>query len=167
MMLCFAPLCVNAAGTVATTSGSNLTAFNPSNAYNNQWASLSNGRYDANTASAKVDFGNCNAVVLRCAQPKCSNGGCADSSVASAIVAGCVQSNENCKQYGNDLVQYMTAQLVASSNAKINEQNAAAQQAAAAAAAQQLQQQMAAMQQQMQQMQQQMVLKTVQIDKTV
>lgn len=156
MMLCFAPLCVNAAGTVATTSGSNLTAFNPSNAYNNQWASLSNGRYDANTASAKVDFGNCNAVVLRCAQPKCSNGGCADSSVASAIVAGCVQSNENCKQYGNDLVQYMTAQLVASSNAKINEQNAAAQQAAAAAAAQQSQQQMAAMQQQMQQMQQQM-----------
>ena len=156
MMLCFAPLCVNAAGTVATTSGSNLTAFNPSNAYNNQWASLSNGRYDANTASAKVDFGNCNAVVLRCAQPKCSNGGCADSSVASAIVAGCVQSNENCKQYGNDLVQYMTAQLVASSNAKINEQNVAAQQAAAAAAAQQSQQQMAAMQQQMQQMQQQM-----------
>lgn len=156
MMLCFAPLCVNAAGTVATTSGSNLTAFNPSNAYNNQWASLSNGRYDENTASAKVDFGNCNAVVLRCAQPKCSNGGCADSSVASAIVAGCVQSNENCKQYGNDLVQYMTAQLVASSNAKINEQNAAAQQAAAAAAAQQSQQQMAAMQQQMQQMQQQM-----------
>ena len=156
MMLCFAPLCVNAAGTVATTSGSNLTAFNPSNAYNNQWASLSNGRYDANAASAKVDFGNCNAVVLRCAQPKCSNGGCADSSVASAIVAGCVQSNENCKQYGNDLVQYMTAQLVASSNAKINEQNAAAQQAAAAAAAQQSQQQMAAMQQQMQQMQYQM-----------
>lgn len=156
IMLCFAPLCVNAAGNVATTSGSNLTAFNPSNAYNNQWASLSNGRYDANTASAKVDFGNCNAVVLRCAQPKCSNGGCVDSSVASAIVTGCVQSNENCKQYGNDLVQYMTAQLVASSNAKINEQNAAAQQAAAAAAAQQSQQQMAAMQQQMQQMQYQM-----------
>lgn len=156
MILCFTPLCVNAAGTVATTSGSNLTAFNPSNAYNNQWASLSNGRYDANTASAKVDFGNCNAVVLRCAQPKCSNGGCADSSVASAIVTGCVQSNDNCKQYGNDLVQYMTAQLVASSNAKINEQNAAAQQAAAAAAAQQSQQQMAAMQQQMQQMQYQM-----------
>ncbi len=155
MMLCFAPLCANAAGTVATTSGSNLTAFNPSNANNNQWASMTNGRYDTNTA-AKVDFGNCNAVVLRCAQPKCANGGCSDMSIASAIVAGCVQSNDTCKQYGNDLVQYMSAQLVASSTAKINEQNAAAQQAAAAAAAQQSQQQMQEMQYQMQQMQQQM-----------
>ena len=117
---------------------------------------MSNGRYDGNNTSAKADFGNCNAVVLRCAQPKCGNGGCTDASVASAIVTGCVQSNENCKQYGNDLVQYMTAQLVASSTAKVNEQNAAAQQAAAAAAAQQSQQQMAAMQQQVQQMQLQM-----------
>ena len=155
-ILCFAPFCVNAAGPVATTAGSNLTAFNPSTAYNNQWATMSNGRYDGNNTSAKADFGNCNAVVLRCAQPKCGNGGCTDASVASAIVTGCVQSNENCKQYGNDLVQYMTAQLVASSTAKVNEQNAAAQQAAAAAAAQQSQQQMAAMQQQVQQMQLQM-----------
>lgn len=155
-ILCFAPFCVNAAGPVATTAGSNLTAFNPSTAYNNQWATMSNGRYDSNNTSAKADFGNCNAVVLRCAQPKCGNGGCTDTSVASAIVTGCVQSNENCKQYGNDLVQYMTAQLVASSTAKVNEQNAAAQQAAAAAAAQQSQQQMAAMQQQVQQMQLQM-----------
>lgn len=158
VILCFAPLTVvNAAGPVATTAGSNLTAYNPSNAYNNQWANLSNGRYDsANAPSAKADFGNCNALVLRCAQPKCSNGGCADASVASAIVTGCVQSNSSCKQYGDDLVQYMTAQLVASSNAKINEQNLAAQQAAAAAAAQQSEQQMQQMQYQMQQMQQQM-----------
>ncbi len=158
VILCFAPLTVvNAAGPVATTAGSNLTAYNPSNAYNNQWANLSNGRYDsANAPSAKADFGNCNALVLRCAQPKCSNGGCADASVASAIVTGCVQSNSSCKQYGDDLVQYMTAQLVASSNAKINEQNFAAQQAAAAAAAQQSEQQMQQMQYQMQQMQAQM-----------
>ena len=158
VILCFAPLTVvNAAGPVATTAGSNLTAYNPSNAYNNQWANLSNGRYDsANAPSAKADFGNCNALVLRCAQPKCSNGGCADASVASAIVTGCVQSNSSCKQYGDDLVQYMTAQLVASSNAKINEQNLAAQQAAAAAAAQQSEQQMQQMQYQMQQMQAQM-----------
>lgn len=155
-LLCFAPVSYVSAGPVATTAGSNLTAFNPSNAQNNQWATMSNGRYDANNTTAKVDFGNCNAVILRCAQPKCGNGGCGDISVASAIVAGCVQSNDTCKQYGNDLVQYMSAQLVASSTAKINEQNAAAQQAAAAAAVQQSQQQMQQMQQQMQQMQQQM-----------
>ena len=150
-MLCFAPVAYVSAAPVATTAGSNLTAFNPSNANNNQWATMSNGRYDANV-SAKADFGNCNALILRCAQPKCSNGGCGDMSVASAIVKGCVQSNSSCKQYGDDLVSYMSAQLVANSNAKINEQNVAA----ANAAAQQSQQQMAVMQQQMQQMQYQM-----------
>ena len=155
IMLCFAPVAFASAGPVATTAGSNLTAYNPSTANNNQWATMSNGHYNGNT-SAKADFGNCNALVLRCAQPKCSNGGCGDMSVASAIVTGCVQSNSSCKQYGDDLVQYMSAQLVASSNAKINEQNMAAQQAAAAAAAQQSQQQMQEMQYQMQQMQQQM-----------
>ena len=155
IMLCFAPVAFASAGPVATTAGSNLTAYNPSNANNNQWATMSNGRYNGNT-SAKADFGNCNALILRCAQPKCSNGGCGDMSVASAIVTGCVQSNSSCKQYGDDLIQYMSAQLVASSNAKINEQNMAAQQAAAAAAAQQSQQQMQEMQYQMQQMQQQM-----------
>ena len=158
VLFCCAPFAyAGAAGTVATTAGSNLTAFNPSNANNNQWASMSNGRYDsANAPSAKADFGNCNSLILRCAQPKCSNGGCADASVASAIVKGCVQANSACKQYGDDLEQYMTAQLVASSNAKINEQNLAAQQAAAAAAQQQSEQQMQQMQYQMQQMQQQM-----------
>ena len=158
VMLCLAPFaCANAAGPVATTAGSNLTAYNPSNAYNNQWANLSNGRYDsANAPTAKADFGNCNALIMRCAQPKCSNGGCADASIASAIVTGCVQSNSNCKQYGDDLVQYMTAQLVASSTAKANEQALAAQQAAAAAAQQQSAEQMQQMQSQMMQMQQQM-----------
>lgn len=157
IMLCFAPVAfASAASPVATTAGSNLTAYNPSNANNNQWAMMSNGRYDGNNATAKVDFGNCNALILRCAQPKCSNGGCSDYFVASAIVKGCVQSNSSCKQYGADLEEYMSAQLVASSNAKINEQNAAAQQAAAQAAAQQSQQQMQEMQYQMQQMQAQM-----------
>ena len=157
-----APICALAAGPVATTSGSNLTAFNPSNSYNNQWATMTNGRYDGNT-TAKVDFGNCNAVVLRCAQPKCANGGCADMNIASSIVAGCVQSNNSCKQYGDDLINYMAAQLVASSNAKINEQNVAAANAAAAAAQsaqleqqQQMQQMQSEMQNQMYQMQQQM-----------
>lgn len=155
VLVCFAPVAYASAAPVATTAGSNLTAFNPSNANNNQWATMSNGRYDTNV-SAKADFGNCNALILRCAQPKCSNGGCAEAGIASAIVKGCVQSNSSCRQYGDDLVQYMTAQLVANSNAKINEQNLAAQQAAAAAAQQQSEQQMQQMQYQMQQMQQQM-----------
>ncbi len=155
--------CVPAFGAlanVATTAGSNLTAYNPSNAYNNQWATVSNARYDGN-ATAKVDFGNCNAVVLRCAQPKCNNGGCVDASVAAAIVEGCVKSNAKCKQYGDDLVNYMTAQLVASSNAKINQQQMALEQArlqaeAQAAAANAQNEQISQMQNQMAQMQQQM-----------
>lgn len=153
VVLCFAPFAyVNASTPVATTAGSNLTAYNPSNANNNQWATLSNGRYDT-TVKAKADFGNCNALILRCAQPKCANGGCAEVEIAAAIVKGCVQSNKSCAQYGDDLVEYMSAQLVASSNAKINEQNAAA----AVAAQQQSEQQIQQMQYQMQQMQQQMV----------
>ena len=85
--------------------------------------------------------------------------------VAAAIVAGCVNSNQNCKQYGDDLVQYITAQVVAQSTAKVQEQQnaveiaraqAEASAAASAAAAEQNNAQMAAMQQQMAQMQQQM-----------
>lgn len=147
---------------VATTSGSNLTAYNPSNAYNNQWATMTNGRYDTNT-SAKVDFGNCNAVVLRCAQPKCGNGGCTDYTIAEQIVAGCVKSNDKCKQYGDDLINFMTAQLVSSSNAKLNQQQMQLEQAriqaeaqAAAAASNAQSEQISQMQNQMYQMQQQM-----------
>lgn len=157
--LCCVPV-FGAHAVPATTAGSNLTAYNPSNSYNNQWATVSNARYDGNT-TAKVDFGNCNAVVLRCAQPKCNNGGCVDPSVASAIVSGCVRANSKCKQYGDDLVEYMTAQLVASSNAKVNEQQMALEQArlqaeANAAAANAQSEQISQMQNQMYQMQQQM-----------
>ena len=165
VILCCVPALAVDAAPVATTAGNNLTAYNPSNAYNNQWATISNGRYDGvNNTSAKVDFGNCNAVVLRCAQPKCGSG-CTDVAVAAEIVNGCVKSNEKCKKYGDDLVNYMTAQLVANSNAKINEQNMALQQAkiqaeaqaaAAAAANTQSQEQISQMQQQIQQMQTQM-----------
>lgn len=161
-ILCFTPLVNAMAAPVATTAGSNLTAFNPNNANNNQWSTMVNGRYNGNSG-AKVDFGNCNAVILRCAQPKCANGGCADMGIATSIVTGCVQANDSCKQYGDDLVQYMSAQLVASSNAKINEQNAALETArlqaeaqAAAAANAQSQQQIQAMQSQMYEMQQEM-----------
>ena len=157
--LCCVPT-FGAVANVATTSGSNLTAYNPSNSYNNQWATVSNARYDG-TGTAKVDFGNCNAVVLRCAQPKCNNGGCVDASVAAAIVEGCVKSNSKCKQYGDDLVNYMTAQLVASSNAKLNQQQMELEQARLAAEAQAAansaqSEQISQMQNQMYQMQQQM-----------
>lgn len=161
VLLCVAPFGV-ANAVVSSTVGSNLTAYNGEAGAinNNRWNTLMNARTGGTTATA--DFGNCNAVVMRCAQPKCSNGGCTDLSVTSAIVSGCVQSNASCKQYGDDLVQYISAQLVAQSTAKVNAANAAAQTAAANAAAQQSAQQMAAMQQQMQQMQNEMAAQNAQ-----
>ncbi len=162
-ILCCAPLAyAGAAGQVATTSGHDLTSYNPSNANNNQWATLTNSRYDG-SSTAKVDFGNCNALILRCAQPKCGNGGCAEYDIAEKIVEGCVKTNKTCKKYGEDLIESMSAQLVASAAAKANEQQAAldaariqAEANAAAAAANAQSQQMQQMQQQMQEMQQQM-----------
>lgn len=143
---------------VASTRGNNLTAYNGNSGAvnNNTWNTLMNSRTSAVGAPATADFGNCNAIVLRCAQPKCASGGCTDMAVATSIVDGCVKSNEACQQYGADLVSYIAAQLVANSTAKVNAQNAAAQTAAANAAAQQNAQQLQAMQTQMQQMQQTM-----------
>ncbi|MDE6250652.1 MAG: hypothetical protein K2M34_03395 [Alphaproteobacteria bacterium] len=140
------------ASPVATTAGSNLTAYNPNGGAvnNNTWNSLTNPRSGADVAPV-ADFGNCNALIMRCAQPKCANGGCTNMDVTSAIVNGCVNSNDTCKQYGADLVNYISGQLVAQSTAKTNQANVAAQNAAA----QQNSQQMAAMQQQMASLQQQ------------
>ena len=161
--LCSAPVFDFAAhAVVATTSGHNLTAYNPSGSNNNQWAVLTNVRDNSGQPTARADFGNCNALIMRCATPKCANGGCVDSNVAAAIVAGCVQSNDTCAQYGNELISYMTAQLVANSTAKVNAQKAAADAAAAARSAQsdqtaqQIAQMQSTMQQQMAQMQRQM-----------
>lgn len=114
---------------------------------------MTNGRYDTTGTTAKADFGNCNALIMRCASPKCSSGGCTDISVATPIVAGCVQSNASCKQYGDDLTQYIAAQLVAQSTAKANQQAADAAAAASSAASEMAAQQMQQMQMQMQQMQ--------------
>ncbi|MCM1294762.1 MAG: hypothetical protein NC311_04350 [Muribaculaceae bacterium] len=141
------------ASPVATTAGSNLTGYNPGFGANNNntWNSLTNPRSNIVNTAPTADFGNCNALILRCAQPKCSSGGCTDMDVTSAIVSGCVNSNDTCKQYGPDLVNYISGQLVAQSTAKSN----AAVTAAQNAAAQQNSQQMAAMQQQMAQLQQQ------------
>lgn len=155
LILCVMP-CV-ASAQIATTAGSNLTAWNGGNASasNNNWNSMMNSRTMAAGANAPTaDFGNCNSVILRCAQPKC--GGCTTLDLARPIVAGCVNSNATCKQYGNDLVEYISAQLVATANTKAQQQQLAAQQAAAAAAAASNSQQMQQMQQQMQQMQYEM-----------
>ena len=157
VLTCVAPYCA-ANAVVSQTAGSNLTAYNGESGAtnNNRWNNLTNARSISAGSNATADFGNCNAVIMRCAQPKCGNGGCTDLSVTSGIVSGCVQSNNSCKQYGDELVQYIAAQLVASSTAKANAAANAAQTAAANAAAQQNAQQMAQMQQQMQQMQSQM-----------
>jgi len=124
---------------------------------------MMNVRGNMPASSAVANFGNCNAVILRCASPKCSSGSCSDMSVARPIVAGCVNSNDACKQYGNDLIEYISAQIVAQSNAKLIEQENAVAIATAQATAsanataaaqsnaqiQQMQSQMAAMQAQM------------------
>lgn len=142
---------------VPSTVGSNLTAFNNSNMgaiNNNSWNAYANARASAasgnNAGAPTADFGNCNALVMRCAQPRCA--GCTSMELAIPIVSGCVQSNPSCVQYGNDLVQYMAAQLVANATAKDN----AASRAAADAAAQQSAQQLQQMQYQMQAMQAEM-----------
>ena len=152
-----------AGANVATTAGSNLTAYNGTGSTNNnQWNSLMTGRGGMSQTTAEANFGNCNAVILRCASPKCGSG-CTDVSVARSIVAGCVNSNNSCKKHGDDLIEYITAQIVAQSTAKLQEQQnavaiaqAQADASAAAAAAaqsnaqmQQMQAQMAAMQEQM------------------
>lgn len=146
------------AAPVATTLGSNLTAYNSaSGAINNaMWNNMINPRANSSVAAPTADFGNCNAVILRCAQPKCANGGCASMDIARPIVVGCVESNSACKQYGDELVEYISAQLVSSSNASMTQAATDAQIAAAQAASAQSSQQIAQMQQQMAQMQQQM-----------
>lgn len=149
-----------AATVVPSTVGSNLTAFNNnSGAVNNaMWNNYTNPRASgaASTTAPMADFGNCNALILRCAQPKCANGGCSTMDIARPIVSGCVQSNPTCTQYGDDLIEFISAQLVSDANAAAQSAAANAQIAAAQAAAQQSSQQMAQMQQQMVQMQQQM-----------
>lgn len=160
LLIAFAMYGANAyaAAPVATTAGSNLTAYNGnSGATNNaMWNGYVNARSNSAASAPTADFGNCNAVIMRCAQPKCANGGCSSLEIARPIVSGCVESNSTCKQYGKDLIDYISAQLVATSTANATQAAADAQVAAAQAAAQQSAQQMAQMQQQMSQMQQQM-----------
>lgn len=170
--LCLLLPCVAVAdGPVATTAGSNLTAFNSNNSLsNNNWAIMTNprtmtgGGSGSGATQVTADFGNCNSVILRCAQPKCSGTGCADASVATMIVRGCISANKTCAEYDadGDLTNYIVAQLVASSTDKANSAAIAAQNSAAAAAAQQNAQQLQQMQYQMQQMQSEMAAQNAQ-----
>lgn len=141
---------------IPQTAGSNLTAWNGGSGAtnNNNWNSLMNNRSGSVIDSAPAaDFGNCNALILRCAQPKCATGGCTTMDITVPIVTGCVMDNETCKKHGDQLIQTISAQLVANSNAKVQQAQLEAQQAAAQAAAAQSSQQMQQMQAQMQQMQ--------------
>ena len=164
--LCCAAVVVPSFANVATTAGNNLTAYSGTGATNNnQWNTMMNARTNAlPSGNVAANFGNCNAAILRCASPKCASGGCTEMSVARPIVAGCVNANSSCKKHGDDLIDYITAQIVAQSTAKVREQEQAvaiaqAQAEAAANAAQadaQASVQMQQMQYQMQQMQSQM-----------
>ncbi len=159
ILCCLCP--VVAGAQVATTAGSNLTAWNGNSGVtnNNNWNQLMNNRTLATgavDAAPTADFGNCNSLILRCAQPKCS--GCTTMDIARPIVLGCVNSNEVCKKYGDDLVEFISAQMVSTATNKAQQAEIAAQQAAAQSAAaqnnaqlQQMQQQMAQMQYEMQQ----------------
>ena len=153
LVLCVLP-CV-AGANVATTAGSNLTAWNGNSGStnNNNWNTMMNSRSQTGS-TAKADFGNCNSLILRCAQPKCA--ACTSMDLARPVVSGCVNSSKDCKKHGNDLIEFIAAQIVASAAEKVQAQQLAQQQAAAQAAAAQSSQQMAQMQQQMAQMQQQM-----------
>ena len=155
MVLCAMPSLAGAQ--VATTAGSNLTAWNgdTGSINNNNWNSMMNSRVTSAGANSgpAADYGNCNSLILRCAQPKCS--GCTSMDLARPIVRGCVNSNASCKKYGEDLVEYISAQLVSSASAKAQQQQLAAQQAAAANNNQQMQQMQAQMQQMQYEMQQQ------------
>ncbi|MBN1325233.1 MAG: hypothetical protein JW974_03380 [Alphaproteobacteria bacterium] len=152
LVLCIMPSTLLADAPLSGTAGSNLSAYNGGmgSINNNNWNQMMNSRTPA------ADFGNCNALILRCAQPRCASGGCINMDIAYPIVSGCVLSNDSCKKYGDDLIQYISAQLVASSTAKANEQNANAAQAAAQAASAQSTEQMQQMQNQMLQMQNQL-----------
>ena len=145
------PGTLHAAGPLSGTSGGNLTSFNGNvgSMNNNNWNSMANPGKPLPAA----DFGNCNSLILRCAQPKCSSGGCTDMDIARPIVSGCVNANDSCKSYGDDLIDYIAAQLVADSNAKFAEAQAAAN--ASQAASQQSAEQLSAMQSQMESLQQQ------------
>ena len=157
LLLCLCAIPTFAQGQIATTAGSNLTAWNGNSGAtnNNNWNQMMNNRTMAGGGGgATADFGNCNSLILRCAQPKCA--GCNTLDLARPIVAGCVNSNAACKKYGDDLIEFISAQLVSNATNKAQQAQIAAQTAAAQQAAAQSNAQLQQMQAQMQQMQYEM-----------
>jgi len=136
--------------------GANLTSFTGASGAmnNNHWNQMTGAR--GGPAAPAANFGNCDALIQRCAAPRCANGGCRDMQVAVGIVTGCVQSHETCRQYGDALVQSIAAQMVANSSVRAAQQDAAAAGVAAQANEMQMQQMQMQMAQQTQQMNQQM-----------
>ncbi len=151
----FSPLGSAVAAPISQTAGSNLTGYNGAmgSVAGNQWNTMTNSRQGS--TSAKADYGNCEAVILRCAKPKCSGSGCTDFNVAKSIAAGCVNSNAACKKHGDALTEFIAGQLVSSAQAVAAQQQAAAQSAAAEQSAAQISAMQQQMQMQMQQMQEQ------------
>jgi len=154
-VVAFSPLGSAVAAPISQTAGSNLTGYNGAmgSMAGNQWNTMTNSRQGS--TSAKADYGNCEAVILRCAKPKCSGSGCTDFNVAKSIAAGCVNSNAACKKHGDALTEFIAGQLVSSAQAVAQQQQAAAQSAAAQQSAEQISMMQQQMQMQMQQMQEQ------------
>ncbi len=151
-------LCIGFAGAattpVAQTVGSNLTAYpgGMGSINNNAWNAMTNPRTGG---TATASFGGCDALIQRCATPKCATGGCTTMEITYPIVAGCVMANENCSGHGDALIQSISAQIVANATARANTaantaaaNNAGATAAQNAAATQQMQQQLQQIQQQ-------------------
>ena len=65
LLLVFCALPIAAGAQVATTAGSNLTAWNGNAGAtnNNNWNQLMNNRTGVGTG-AKADFGNCNSLIF-------------------------------------------------------------------------------------------------------
>lgn len=130
----------------------NLTSFDGDiNSLNNsEWNNFANER------SVTANFGNCNSIILRCAQPKCASGGCLSMDIVQPIVEACVMTNDACKSYGEALIKSISGQIVAKQTAKENEKNAKNNQQVQEQANRQMQEMQNQMNQQMQTLQQQM-----------
>lgn len=91
----------------------NLTSFNGSfvELHGNDDNNLMNNH-------GAIDFGNCPAHVLRCASYKCGSSGCVSMELAYPIVSACVGSITECIKFGDPLIQFVSAQIVAKGNAK-------------------------------------------------
>ena len=65
-----------------------------------------------------ADFGNCEAMLRRCAAGRCPPGACTDMTLTMEIVQGCmISQTTGCQDHGDALVQSVTAQIVAQQTA--------------------------------------------------